>query len=79
VIGVEVGWGALVDLPLVLLMVWLVREMRPEGFSARFLMVPLVTLLGGLLVLRPGVVWTTWLGLALVAGASWMLVTDREE
>jgi drug/metabolite transporter (DMT)-like permease len=79
VVAMEVGWSLVVDLPLVLLTIWLVREMRPVGFAARFLSVPLVTILGGLGVMRPVVVWTTWLGLALVAGGCWVLLRNQAD
>jgi len=75
VVGAEVGWGLAMDGPLVLLTVWLLREMQPVGFSARFCLVPLVTIVGGLVVMRPEVVWTTWVGLGLVVGGSWVLLS----
>jgi drug/metabolite transporter (DMT)-like permease len=75
-VGAEVGWGLVVDGPLVLLTMWLLREMQPVGFAARFLVMPLVTIVGGLVVMRPEVVWTTWVGLGLVVGGSWVLTTN---
>jgi drug/metabolite transporter (DMT)-like permease len=77
--AIEAGWAVGIDLPLILLAFWLLGRMRPVSFASRFLLVPLVTLLGSMAVLRPSVEWTTWVGLALVAGASWALLTDRGE
>ena len=74
--GVEAGWGLLLDGPLALLLFWLIRELPPIALSARFTAVPLTTILGGLIMLRPSVGWTTWLGLALVGGSAWLLIRN---
>ena len=75
-LAAETAWSILIDLPLVLLTFILLRKLRPEAFSTRFLLVPLVTILGGVVTLRPTVPWTTWLGLAMVVGSSWMLLRE---
>lgn len=77
-IGVEGAWALLVDLPLVLLAVWLVREMQPVAFSARFFLTTLVSIAGGMVMMRPVVPWTSWLGLVLGLGAGWVLVRDGQ-
>ena len=77
-VGVEVGWGLLVDGPLALLTLWLLREMEPVGSSARFVLVPWVTIVGSVVVERPEVGWVSWLGLGLVVGAGWVLVRGGE-
>ena len=75
----EVGWGVVVDAPLTLLLMWLLRAMPPAGLAARFTALPLVTILGGLLMLRPAIGWTTGLGIALALGSVWILVTGSSE
>ena len=75
----EVAWGALIDAPLVLLTVWLLKTMRAEGFAARFAVVPMISVFAGIVVMRSSVVWTTWLGLALVIGGGWLLVGEVTE
>ena len=77
--GLECGWGVGIDLPLLLLAVWLFKEMKPVAFSTRFFLVPLVTIAGGMIAIRPRVEWTTWLGLMLMAVSGWMLMHDDPE
>jgi hypothetical protein len=73
-IAMELGWGLLVDGPLLLLTVWLLRAMRPLGFSARFVVVPLVTIAGGLVLMPPRVGWLGCAGLTMATGAGlWMM------
>jgi drug/metabolite transporter (DMT)-like permease len=69
-----------VDGPILLLTVWLLRAIAPVPFSARLLLVPLVTIVGSYVVLRPPTVWTTWLGIVLLAGgAAGLLRADSQE
>ena len=78
-LALEAGWALLVDAPLALLLLWLLRVMPPVGLAARFTAVPLVTILGGLAMLRPAIGWTTGLGLTLGLWSVWMLVRDAGE
>jgi drug/metabolite transporter (DMT)-like permease len=73
----EIAWSLLVDGSLLLLTIWLVRELRPIAFSSRFVLVPLVTIVGGLIMTRPPIGWEAWLGLAMAMGASWRLLRDE--
>ena len=59
-----------VEAPILLLTVWLLREMAPVRFSARALLVPLVMIVEGYVVERPSVGWTTALGVVLLAGGA---------
>ncbi len=61
---------AAVEAPILLLTVWLFREMKPVRFSARVLMVPVVMIVEGYVVMRPSVGWTTALGVVLLAGGA---------
>ncbi len=72
--ALEVAWSVVIDAPLTLLLMSVLRRISPVGTSARYLLVPLVTILGGLATLRPTTGWTTWLGLALVSGSAWLLL-----
>ncbi len=61
------------------LTVWLLREIDPVRFSARFLVIPLVTIVEGLALLRPEVTGRMVAGMVLLSGgAAWILMTPRE-
>ncbi len=76
-------WVSFASMVVTVLTVWLLQRMEPVRFSARFLVVPLVTILEGLVLLRPEVTARMLMGGALLAGgAAWMLmakpVVDEE-
>lgn len=83
------GWSAwafemlralFLDGPAAVLLFWLLRELAPERFATRFFLVPLVTLLEGIAVLRGPVNSRTGVGLLLLlAGAGGLLFGTREE
>jgi hypothetical protein len=63
-----------VDVVEVLLIVWLLREMLPVRFAARYLVIPLLTILESYALMRPD--WTVRMGLGtllLAAGAGALL------
>jgi drug/metabolite transporter (DMT)-like permease len=66
--------ASLVDLVEVLLIVWLLREMPPIRFAARYLVIPLLTVLESYVVMRPE--WTVRMGFgtALLAAGGGMLL-----
>jgi drug/metabolite transporter (DMT)-like permease len=66
--------ASLVDLVEVLLIVWLLREMLPIRFAARYLVIPLLTVLESYVVMRPE--WTVRMGFgtALLAAGGGMLL-----
>lgn len=66
----EAGRLMVVETPVLLLTVWLLREMKPIRFSARVLIVPLVMILEGYALERPPIDWTTGLGVILLAGGA---------
>lgn len=76
-----VSLSSLVDAVEVVLLVWLLREMPPVRFAARFLVIPLVTILESYVVMRPEgtarMVFGTVL-LAVGAGAL-LLLRDVDE
>ena len=70
----EVGGMVLVEVPVVLLTVWMLREMSPVGFSARYVVVPVVTVLEGILLLRPELNWVMAAGILLGVVGAWGLM-----
>jgi hypothetical protein len=76
-----VSISSLVDVVEVLLLVWLLREMAPVRFAARYLVIPLLTVLESYVLMRPE--WTMRIGFGtalLAAGAGTLLfLKDGEE
>jgi drug/metabolite transporter (DMT)-like permease len=73
---------SLVDVVEILLLVWLLREMRPVPFASRYLVIPLVTILESFILMRPE--WTVRIGfgtvlLAVGAGMLLFLRPGEEE
>jgi drug/metabolite transporter (DMT)-like permease len=69
-----VSISSLVDVVEVLLIVWLLREMSPVRFSARYLVIPLLLVLESYVVMRPE--WTVRMGFGtalLAVGAGVLL------
>lgn len=67
---------SLYNLAELLLLVWLLREMLPVRLAARYLLVPLFTVLEGLAFLRPPLTVRMGAGLVLlVAGAAYLLLS----
>ncbi len=94
VYGLSIGWpamdgsavagellrGAALDLPDVWLVVWLMREMTPARLSARFLLVPLVTVVEGYAVERGALDWRVVLAMGLLCtGGVLLLFKDEPE
>jgi drug/metabolite transporter (DMT)-like permease len=72
--------SSLVDVAEVLLIVWLLREMPPVRFAARYLVIPLVTVLESYVLMRPD--WTVRMvsgTLLLAAGAGTLLFLKAGE
>lgn len=60
-----------------LLLVWLLREMHPVRLAARFLVVPLFTIVEGLAILRPAPTVRMAAGLILLAGGAGYLLLSK--
>ena len=73
-LGSLLSISSLVDVVEVLLIVWLLREMLPTRFAARYLLIPLVTVLEGYALVRPE--WTVRMvfGTLLLAGGAGVLL-----
>jgi drug/metabolite transporter (DMT)-like permease len=62
------------DLPLLLLLLWLLRAVSPTRFAARYLLVPLFTALEGIVLLRSGFDVRSAAGMMLLAVAAWAML-----
>jgi drug/metabolite transporter (DMT)-like permease len=67
-----------VDVVEVLLFVWLLREMGPIRFAARYLVIPLVTILESFVVVRPQMTARIGFGTVLLAAGAGMLLFLRD-
>jgi hypothetical protein len=90
--GVSVGWPrlglsvvagellrcAVFDLPVIWLTVWLVRDVAPARLSARFLLVPLVTVIEGYVLERGPVEARAIFAVVLLAAGGVMLLVKDE-
>ena len=77
-VGMELARGAVFDLPVVLGTIWLMGRVDPERLSARFLLAPLVTVVGGYAA-EPGPVEArTIAAVGLIAvGGVWVLLKRK--
>jgi len=76
-LGVEAVKAVGFDLPQVVLLVWLLRDLAPVRFAARFLVIPLLTVAEGFALMRPEVSLRAAGGAALVGFGAWRLATAR--
>lgn len=74
----EAALAVALDAPLLLLTLWLLRELSPIRFASRYILIPLVSIIEGLLLVRPHLSVTTCAGILLMAvgGAALLLATD---
>lgn len=80
-VGVEALKAVCIDLPQIILLLWLMREVAPERLAARALVVPILTVLEGYALLRPEISVRPVCGAALLIYGAWRLLTSsgREE
>jgi hypothetical protein len=72
--------ASLVDVVEVVLLVWLLREMEPLRFAARYLLIPLLTLLESYALMRPELTVRMISGVVLLgAGAAMLLALKMSE
>jgi len=72
-------WSALIDLPALFLLFWLLRRLTAVQTAVRFILAPLLVILTGAFAMQQPMQLETWLGLLLmVAGACWLLVGGME-
>jgi hypothetical protein len=69
-----ISFASLVDVMEVVLIVWLLREMPPVRFAARYLLIPLLTILESYVLIRPEVTVRIACGTILLAAGVGMLL-----
>jgi hypothetical protein len=75
---VEAATAILFGLPQIVLLVWLLREVAPVRFAARYLVVPLLTVIESYAIVRAPVTLRVAAGTALVIFAAWRLMTASQ-
>jgi len=79
-LGPELGWSAVVELPGLLLLFWLMRRMSAARMTTRYVLAPFISILIVLVLLRPTVGLRAWIGLLLVAaGTGWLLFAPEDD
>ncbi|HEX4759136.1 MAG TPA: hypothetical protein VH308_14190 [Terracidiphilus sp.] len=79
IIGSDLAWLALVTLPGLLLLFWLLRRMSAARITSRFVLAPWLAVLAGIALERPAITARMVLGLGLMAaGASWLLLVPED-
>ena len=72
--------SSLIDVAEIILIVWLLREIPPARFAARYLLIPLVTILESYVLLRPEATLRMVSGAVLLAaGAGMLLLLDDRD
>ncbi|MDE3187592.1 MAG: hypothetical protein KGM96_08745 [Acidobacteriota bacterium] len=76
----ELAWSAVLQLPALLLLFWLMRRMSAARMTTRFVLAPFMALVIGATLVRPALGLRAWLGLLLVAGGiGWLLLAPEED
>jgi Permeases of the drug/metabolite transporter (DMT) superfamily len=76
----QLTWIAVVDVPALLLLFWLLHHMSATRMTARFFLAPLLTVLAGLALEQPAIKTRMVLGIALLAaGAAWLLLAQEDD
>lgn len=69
-----------IDGPILLFTVWMLRDLPATAFSARYLLIPLLTIAEGFLLIRPSPHWMMLFGaLAMVYACGVLLRTNEED
>ena len=77
--GSNFAWLALVSVPSLFLLFWLMPRMTATRMTTRFVIAPLIAILIAMALDRPSVGLRTWAGLLLAAaGAAWILFAPDE-
>jgi drug/metabolite transporter (DMT)-like permease len=76
----ELLWSAVVEVPALLLLFWLMSRMSATRTATRYVIAPLLAILIGATLMRSALVPRTWLGLLLMAsGAAYLLLAPAEK
>ncbi|MGO9435879.1 MAG: hypothetical protein ACLP00_16510 [Terracidiphilus sp.] len=79
ILGPEIAWTTVVELPALLLLFWLMRRMSAVRMTTRFVVAPLIVNVVGFFVLRPSLRLRAGLGILLIAISACWLLSAREE
>jgi drug/metabolite transporter (DMT)-like permease len=73
-------WSALLPLPALLILFWLMPRMTAVRMTTRFVLAPLIAVLLGIALEQPSVSLRIWIGLVLIAaGAGWLIFAPAQE
>ena len=79
-LGPELLWSAMIELPGLLLLFWLLRRMSATRMTTRYVLAPLLAILTGVGLMRIPLAPRTWLGLLLMAaGVAYLLLAPEAE
>jgi hypothetical protein len=70
----EFAFCGLIDAPLAFLLVWLLRALEPVRLASRFQLVPILSILEGMVMVRPTLTVTTACGVLLMLGGGAFLL-----
>jgi drug/metabolite transporter (DMT)-like permease len=71
---IEVLRCLFLETPILFLLIYLIREMRPIAISTRYLLVPLITIVESYIIERPTAAWTVYAGVILMAASAFVLI-----
>lgn len=75
----QIVWLAVIDLPALILLFWLMRRMSAVRMTTRFLLAPWFIILAGIMLERPAITLRMVVGVMLIAGgAAWLLFASDE-
>jgi drug/metabolite transporter (DMT)-like permease len=63
-------WSAAIDVPVLLLLFWLMPRLSAPRMATRYLLGPLIAVAVGAVLIRSPLAWRTWLGLTLMSAAA---------
>ena len=74
----QIVWLVAVDVPPLLLLLWLLNRMSAARMTARFLLAPLLTVLAGIVLEQPQINARMITGISLLAaGTAWLLLVKE--
>ena len=76
----QLVWLSLIDVPALMLLFWLLRQMSATCMTTRFILAPLLTVMAGIALEQPPVTTRMILGVLLMAGgAAWILFAPDDD
>jgi drug/metabolite transporter (DMT)-like permease len=78
--GLQFAWFAVIDVPALMLLFWLLRRMSAVRMTTRYILAPLLTVLAGIALEQPVITLRMVLGTGLMgAGVVWLLFAPDED